>query len=51
MIFRQVEAIYYTQKRISNGSVWIEEELGKVDRIPFLESLADLGMPADMHLS
>lgn len=41
MIFRQGEAIYYTQKRISDGSVWREEELGQVDRIPSLESLTN----------
>lgn len=38
MIFHQVEAIYYTQKRISNGSVWREEELAELGRIPVLES-------------
>lgn len=41
MIFRQGEAIYYTQKRISDGSVWREGELGKVDKIPFLETLTN----------
>ena len=42
MIFRQGEAIYYTQKRVSDGSVWREGELGKVDKIPFLESLTNV---------
>lgn len=41
MIFRQGEAIYYTQKRVSDGSVWREGELGKVDKIPSLESLTN----------
>lgn len=45
MIFRQVEAIYYTQKRISDGRVWTEEEVGGVDRIPFLESWTNAGTP------
>lgn len=39
MIFHQGEAIYYTQKHISNGSVWRDAGLGQVDRIYFLESL------------
>lgn len=51
MIFRQVEAIYYTQKRISNGSVWRGEELGRVDRIPFLESLTQMGGLGQVSLS
>ena len=41
MIFRQGEAIYYTQNHISDGSVWREGELGKVDKIPFLETLTN----------
>lgn len=45
MIFHQVEAIYYTQKRISDGRVWTEEELGGVDRMPLLESWTNAGMP------
>lgn len=45
MIFRQVEAIYYTQKRISDQSVWREEGPGKVDRISFLGSLAPMALP------
>lgn len=47
MIFHRVEAIYYTQKRISNGSVWMDGELGKGDRIYFLESLKEKGNTQD----
>ena len=45
MIFRQGEAIYYTARRVSNGSVWIEEAPAAVGRIPVLEGGTQAASP------